>query len=77
MEKKMLDHLFGELSPQEAENRATELRELQAAGFLPQDEEPDEWVEEHPEPTDREVALGNALGQDIDIDDDEDNGDVS
>jgi hypothetical protein len=39
------------------------------------DEDPEVWAEtEHPEPTEAEIALGNALGINIDPEDDLDAG---
>lgn len=81
MQDKMLDHLFGDMlepaSQAEQEQRARELKELDEAGIMPQDDEPRVWADEHPELTEREMRLGEALGKDIDIDDDEDNGGIS
>ena len=36
------------------------------------DDPPDVWVEEHPTLTDEEIHAGNALGETIDVEDDED-----
>ena len=36
------------------------------------DEVPTAWADEHPQATDEEIDLGNALGEAIDIDDDND-----
>lgn len=76
MDQKMADYLFGDVTEQgdAVQQRADDLRELAEAGVLPQDVEPDVWAEDHPEPTDREIEMGNDLGKIIDIDDDEDNG---
>lgn len=40
------------------------------------DDEPDEWVDEHPEAHQAEIDEGNRLGESIDWDDDDDNGGV-
>jgi hypothetical protein len=47
----------------------------ESAELLPAiDSDPDEWADEHPEATPEEIAEGNRLGREIDIDDDEDTG---
>lgn len=40
------------------------------------DDEPDEWGPDHDDlvPTDEEIEKGNRLGEEIDVDDDDDNG---
>lgn len=46
---------------------------------LPQVDEPPksgEFADEHPSPTDEEIAVGNQLGEDIDVENDDDNGGV-
>ena len=41
--------------------------------MLPEvDSAPQVWVEEHPEPTEEEIALGNQLGETINTEDDDD-----
>jgi len=48
-----------------------EERELEAI-----DDAPETVVDEHPEPTEEEIAEGNRLGEQIDVSDDDDQGDV-
>ena len=40
------------------------------------DDEPEVWIDEHPQATDEEIAEGNRLGESISVLDDEDQGDV-